>query len=186
MKKKKLAIVLLMLAGNMFAQKISIKNTNNNPVAKASVIVHVKYKATGYIFNANKEKMFSFVTDTTGIVELKGEFQKENFIVQSMDFEIKHPDYYDYNNHTVDYSNDPKFGYNVYLTPRNKDINVVGMPSGNDRNELDIYTASEIAKKLHIKEEEIIKLIETCKLRGKKIGDKYFVSGSELRSYLDE
>lgn len=182
------AIIILLIFTNylLFAQKINVKNISGKPVEKASVIVLVKYRATDYILNNAKEKLISVITDSTGIVQLKGEFQKDNSEVESITVEIKHADYSDLNITTQDYSKDPKFNYSFYLTPKNKDVNITGMPGTNERNELDIYSAADIARKMNTKEEEIISLIENGKLKGKRIGSKYFVSGSELRKFLTE
>ncbi len=177
-------LALIVCVNVVYAQKIIIKNINGNPVDKASVVVQVNYKATSYIFDADKEKLFSMITDTTGIVELKGEFQNGNYEVKSIAIKIKHTDYSDYNITTLDYSTDPKFSYNIYLTPKNRDVNIKSMPSF-ESNGIDIYSCDEVAKKLNLKADDIILMIEKGELKGKKIGDKYFISGNELRKYLE-
>ena len=178
-------ILFLNIAAVTYAQKINIKNVNGKPVEKASVVVQVNYKAIDYIFNSDKEKLITAITDSTGVVELTGEFQKDTYEVKSIVIKIKHANYSDYNITTLDYSNDPKFSYNIYLTPKNKDVNITGMPS-EDRNEIDVYSSAEVARKLKVKEDEIINMIERGDLKGKKIGDKYFVSGNEIKKYLEE
>ena len=171
--------------------KMGIRNgdkiiaVNGKPVEKASVVVQVNYKAIDYIFNSDKEKLITAITDSTGVVELTGEFQKDTYEVKSIVIKIKHANYSDYNITTLDYSNDPKFSYNIYLTPKNKDVNITGMPS-EDRNEIDVYSSAEVARRLKIKEDEIMNMIERGDLKGKKIGDKYFVSGNEIKKYLEE
>jgi excisionase family DNA binding protein len=178
-------IILISVGGVLKAQKINIRNVNGKRVEKASVVVQVNYKATDYIFHADKEKLFTAITDSTGIVELTGEFQRDDFEVKSLEIKIKHTDYSDYNIITLDYSNDPKYSYNVYLSPKNKDVNVKSLP-GEGGNGLDVFSSAEVARKLKVKEEEIIAMIERGELRGKKIGDKYFVSGNEIKKYLEE
>lgn len=179
-----LLFVLISCANIINAQKIVVKNISGKPVDKASVVVQVNYKATNYIFDADKEKLFSMITDTTGVVELKGEFQNGSYEVKSVAIKIKHTDYSDYNITTLDYSSDPKFSYNIYLTPQNRDVNIKTMPAF-ENNGIDIYSCDEVAKKLNLKVDDIIIMIEKGELKGKKIGEKYFVSGNELRKYLE-
>jgi excisionase family DNA binding protein len=180
-----LLLFFLFLAGITTAQKIKIKNVDGKPVEKASVVVQVNYKALDFIFNADKEKLFNVITDTSGVVELKGEFQKDNFEVKSLSIKIKHSDYSDYNVTTQDYSTDPKFSYDIYLTLKNKDLNPKSVPS-EEKRDIDIYSSAEVAAKLKIKEEDIITMIEKGELKGKKIGEKYFISGNELKKYLEK
>lgn len=180
-----LFIFFVVTIAEIDAQKIVVKNVNGNPVKRASVTVQVYYKALNYIFNADKEKLFTFVTDTTGVVELKGEFQNDNFEVKSISIKVEHEDYSEYSITTLDYSTDPKFRYNIYLTYKNNDVNIKTFPK-EENNEIEIYTSAEIAKKLKVKEEDIINMIEKGKLKGKKISEKYFVSRNELIKYLDE
>ena len=178
-------VLMLFLVNNLFAQKIFIKNTEKKPVANTSVTVQVYYKANDYLINNKKEKLFSFVTDTSGTVNLSGEFQKENYKVDSVSFYVQHENYIDKKFVTYEYSKDPKFSYTIYLVNKRNDVKIVSMPS-EDKNELDVFTSNEIAKKLKIEENDVIKLIETKKLKGKKIGQKYFISGNDLRKFLEE
>ncbi|MBI3125262.1 MAG: helix-turn-helix domain-containing protein, partial [Ignavibacteriales bacterium] len=85
-------------------------------------------------------------------------------------------------------SSSPTFNYIVYLVPKNSKVNLSGKIIANrqELNELDVYSTEELAEKLKIKEDDVLDLIKKKKIRGKKIGDKYFISGDELRKYLDE
>jgi excisionase family DNA binding protein len=51
-------------------------------------------------------------------------------------------------------------------------------------NALGLLTTSAIADGLKISEEEVIKLIETNDLKGKKIGDKYFVRKEDFDEFM--
>lgn len=168
-----------------FAQKVYIKNIDKKPVANASVVVQVFYRATDYLIREPKEKLFTFVTDTSGTVSFSGEFQKETYKIDSVSISIQQENYLPQKVTTLDYSTDPKFSYIIYLVNKKNDVKIVSMPT-EERNELDIYTTQEVSKKLNVDEKEVIKLIETKKLKAKKIGQKYFISGNDLRKYLEE
>lgn len=178
-------VLMLFLVNNLFAQKIFIKNTEKKPVANTSVTVQVYYKANDYLINNKKEKLFSFVTDTSGVISFSGEFQKDNFSVDSLVIKVQHEKYKDYKLTTFEYYPDPKFIYNIYLVSKNNEVKILSMPS-DERNELDIYTITEVARKLKVEEKDVLQLIETKKLKAKKIGNKLFVSGNDLRKYLEE
>ena len=51
-------------------------------------------------------------------------------------------------------------------------------------NALGLLTTSAIAEGLKISEEEVIKLITTDQLKGKKIGDKYFVRKEDFDEFM--
>jgi excisionase family DNA binding protein len=51
-------------------------------------------------------------------------------------------------------------------------------------NALGLLTTSEIADGLKISEEEVVKLIETGQLKGKKIGDKYFIRKDDFDEFM--
>jgi excisionase family DNA binding protein len=51
-------------------------------------------------------------------------------------------------------------------------------------NALGLLTTSAIADGLKIPEEEVIKLIESNQLKGKKIGDKYFVVKDDFDAFM--
>lgn len=178
-------IFVIFIAGNLYSQKIIINNTDKKSVPKASVTVQVYYKAIDYLINNKKEKLFLLLTDTTGTVSISGEFQKDNFKVDSIVIRVQHENYKEYKLTTTEYSLDPKFAYNIYITPNNNEIRISSMQS-DERNELDIYSTNEVARKLKVDEKNVIELIETKKLKAKKIGSKYFVSGNVLRKYLEE
>ncbi len=181
-----LEIILAVLTFNqLVAQKIFIKDINKNPVANASVNVQVYYKAVDYLIRETKEIFFSFVTDTSGLISILGEFQKETFKVDSVSISIQHENYLQKKITTLDYSPDPKFNYTIYLVNKKEEMKIVNM-QGEEKNELDIYTTFEISKKLKVDEKEVIKLIELKKIKAKKIGQKYFISGTELKKYLEE
>lgn len=169
----------------LFAQKISIKSIENKPIANASVIVQVYYKANDYLIRETKEKLFSFVTDTTGTFKLNGEFQNENFKVDSISIKIQHENYYERKFTTLDYSNDKNYVYTIYLVNKKNDVRIISFPK-EEKNQLDIYNTNEIAKLLKIDEHDVIKLIESKKINAKKIGQKYFVSGNDIRKYLED
>jgi excisionase family DNA binding protein len=57
-------------------------------------------------------------------------------------------------------------------------------PTVQTTNDLGLLTTSVIANGLNISEEEVIKLIEENKLKGKKIGDKYFVRKEDFESFM--
>lgn len=175
----------LLTSSQIYAQKIFIRDINKKPVTDASVTVHVYYKAIDYLLHETKEKFFSFVTDTSGTFSLSGEFQKETYKVDSVSISVQHENYLPQKLTTLDYSTDSKFSYTIFLVHKKYEIKVVSMP-GEEKNELDIYTTNEISKKLNIEEKELIKLIESKKIRAKKIGQKYFISGNDLRKYLEE
>ena len=50
--------------------------------------------------------------------------------------------------------------------------------------DLGLLTTSDIASGLKITEEEVIKLIETNELKGKKVGDKYFVRTEDFDAFM--
>lgn len=177
--------LLIILNHKAFSQKIYIKNIDKKSIANASVVVQVYYHPIDYLIKDSREKLFSSVTDTSGVVLFSGEFQKETFKVDSVSITIQHENYLPKKVCTFDYSSDPKFSYTIYLVNKKEEMKIVSMPS-EDRNELDIYTTYEISKKLNIDEKEVIKLIELKKLKAKKIGGKYFVTGNDLRKYLEE
>ncbi|MFA7419171.1 MAG: helix-turn-helix domain-containing protein [Melioribacteraceae bacterium] len=178
----------MFLSGNLFSQTIWIKDVNNKLVSKASVSVQVTYKSTQFLLEGSLEKLFTAVTDTLGKMKISGEYSKEEFSVESVSIKVQHKDFEPFEVITKEYSNSPSFNYIVYLVPKNSKVNLSGKIIANRQevNELDIYSSSEIADKLQIKEDDILNLIKKKKIKGKKIGDKYFVSGDELRKYLDE
>ncbi|MCX7876055.1 MAG: helix-turn-helix domain-containing protein [Melioribacteraceae bacterium] len=178
-------LLLFLISNQVTAQKVFIKNVDKKSLPNASVIIQIYYKPVDYLIHETKEKLFSFVTDTSGTVNLSGEFQKENYKVDSVSFYVQHENYIDKKFVTYEYSKDPKFSYTIYLVNKRNDVKIVSMPS-EDKNELDVFTSNEIAKKLKIEENDVIKLIETKKLKGKKIGQKYFISGNDLRKFLEE
>ena len=51
-------------------------------------------------------------------------------------------------------------------------------------NTLGLLTTREIADGLKISEEEVVKLIETGQLKGKKIGDKYFIRKDDFDEFM--
>lgn len=53
-------------------------------------------------------------------------------------------------------------------------------------NALGLLTTSTIANGLNIPEEEVIKLIKTDQLKGKKIGDKYFILKEDFDAFMKE
>lgn len=178
-------LLFFLISNQVGAQKVFIKNVDRKSLPNASVIIQVFYKPVDYLIRDTKEKLFSFVTDTSGTVIIAGEFQKENYKVDSISFYIQHENYMDKKFVTYEYSKDPKFSYTIYLVNKKNDVKIVSMPS-EEKNELDIYTTNEIARKLKIDENDVIKLIESKKLKGKKIGQKYFISGNDLRKFLEE
>lgn len=181
-------LLAMFLSGNLFSQTIWIKDVNNRLVSKASVSVQVTYKSTQFLLEGSLEKLFTAVTDTLGKMKISGEYSKEEFSVESVSIKVQHKDFEPFEVITKEYSNSPSFNYIVYLVPKNSKVNLSGKIIANrqELNELDIYSSSEIADKLQIKEDDILNLIKKKKIKGKKIGDKYFVSGEELRKYLDE
>lgn len=178
----------ILIGNNICAQTIWIKDINNRLVSKASVSVQVLYKSTVYLLEDSKEELFTAVTDTLGKLKITGEYTKEEFSVESVSIKVQHKDYETFEVTTKEYSNSPTFNYIVYLVPKNSKVNLSGKIISNrqELNELDVYSSSEIAAKLNVKEEEILDLIKKKKIKGKKIGEKYFISGDELRKYLDE
>ena len=125
------------------------------------------------------------MTDTSGVISFSGEFQKDNFSVDSLVIKVQHEKYKDYKLTTFEYYPDLKFIYNIYLVSKSNEVKISSMPS-DERNELDIYTTTEVARKLKVEEKDVMQLIETKKLKAKKIGNKFFVSGNDLRKYLEE
>jgi excisionase family DNA binding protein len=188
MKKNIFLIHLLIISEVIFCQTILIRNPNKQPIKDASVSIQVKYNSSEFLLEKSKELFFTFITDTLGRVVVKGEFQKDNFQVESVTIKVQHKDFANYDVVTKDYSSQPSFTYTIYLVPKNNSIDLTGKLMTNELevNELDVYSSQEIAEKLKVKEEDIISLIDKGKLRGKKIGDKYFVSGNDLRKYLEE
>jgi len=188
MKLIKTLLLLLLLTASMFSQTIWIKDVNNKLVSKASVSVQVHYKSTEFLLEGRQEKLFTAVTDTLGKLKISGEYSKEEFSVETVSIKVQHKDYETFEVTTKEYSSSPTFNYIVYLVPKNSKVNISGKIISNRQevNELDVYSSAEIAEKLRIKEDDILDLIKKKKLKGKKIGDKYFVSGKELRKYLDE
>ncbi len=178
----------MFLSGNLFSQTIWIKDVNNKLVSKASISVQVTYKSTQFLLEGSLEKLFTAVTDTLGKMKISGEYSKEEFSVESVSIKVQHKDFEPFEVITKEYSNSPSFNYIVYLVPKNSKVNLSGKIIANRQevNELDIYSSSEIADKLQIKEDDILNLIKKKKIKGKKIGEKYFVSGDELRKFLDE
>jgi excisionase family DNA binding protein len=53
-------------------------------------------------------------------------------------------------------------------------------------NDLGLLTVSGIAEGLKISEREVIKLIESNELKGKKIGDKYFIRKEDFDAFMKE
>ncbi len=178
----------MFLAGNLFSQTIWIKDVNNRLISKASVSVQVTYKSTQFLLEGSLEKLFTAVTDTLGKVKISGEYSKEEFSVESISIKVQHKDFEPFEVITKEYSNSPTFNYIVYLVPKNSKVNLSGKIISNRQevNELDIYSSDEVAEKLKIKEADILDLIKKKKIKGKKIGEKYFISGDELRKYLEE
>lgn len=175
-------------AGDLIAQTIWIKDVNSRLVSKASVSVQVTYKETQFLLEEPKEKFFTAVTDTLGKLKISGEYSKEEFFVESVSIKVQHKDYEPFEVTTKEYSSSPSFNYIVYLVPKNSKVNLSGKIISNrqELNELDVYSSDEVAEKLKVKEENILDLIKKKKIKGKKIGEKYFISGDELRKYLDE
>lgn len=187
----KFVISLMLLAVHsciVIAQTIYIKDVNSKPIPKASVAVQIIYKSTEFLLEGSREKLFTAVTDTIGKLKLSGEYSKEEFSVESISIKVQHKEYETFEVTTKEYSNSPTFGYTVYLVPKNSKVNLSGKIISNRQevNELEIYSVTEIAGKLNVKEEDLIELIMKKKLKGKKIGEKYFVSAEELRRFLDE
>jgi excisionase family DNA binding protein len=50
--------------------------------------------------------------------------------------------------------------------------------------ELGVYSSKEIAQKLRVSEEDILKLIRTGELRAKKIGEHYFIRKEDFDEYI--
>ncbi|OGU77250.1 MAG: hypothetical protein A2499_11945 [Stygiobacter sp. RIFOXYC12_FULL_38_8] len=188
MKLVQMIFLVIVVTTNLFSQTIWIKDINKRLVSKASVSVQVIYKDTRFLLEDAKEKFFTAVTDTLGKMIISGEYGKEEFSVESITIKVQHKDYDPFEVITKEYSSSPTFNYIVYLVPKNSKVNLSGKIIANrqEMNELDIYSSSEIAEKLQIKEDDILNLIKKKKIKGKKIGDKYFVSGDELRKYLEE
>lgn len=178
----------VLITGNLFSQTIWIKDVNSRLVSKASVSVQVTYKETQFLLEEPKEKFFTAVTDTLGKLKISGEYSKEEFSVESVSIKVQHKDYEPFEVTTKEYLNSPSFNYIVYLVPKNSKVNLSGKIISNRQevNELDVYSSEEVAEKLKIKEADILDLIKKKKIKGKKIGEKYFISGDELRKYLDE
>lgn len=188
MKFSKIFLLLLTVGGTLLAQTIWIKDVNKRLVSKASVSVQVIYKDTRFLLEDAKEKFFTAVTDTLGKMMISGEYSKEEFSVESITIKVQHKDYDPFEVTTKEYSDSPSFSYIVYLVPKNSKVSLSGKIISNRQevNELDVYSSDEVAEKLKVKEEDILDLIKKKKIKGKKIGEKYFISGDELRKYLDE
>ncbi|MDP2036851.1 MAG: helix-turn-helix domain-containing protein, partial [Ignavibacteria bacterium] len=107
---------------------------------------------------------------------------------ESVSIKVQHKDYEPFEVTTKEYSSSASFNYIVYLVPKNSKVNLSGKIISNRQevNELDVYSSDEVAEKLKVKEADILDLIKKKKIKGKKIGEKYFISGDELRKYLDE
>jgi excisionase family DNA binding protein len=170
------------------AQIIFIKDVNSKPIPKASVSVQIIYKSTEFLLEGSQEKFFTAVTDTLGKLKLFGEYSKEEFLVESITIKVQHKEFETFEVTTKEYLKSPTFSYTIYLVPKNSKVNLSGKIISNRQevNDLEIYSVSELASKLNVKEEDIVDLIKKKKLKGKKIGEKYFVSAEELRKFLDE
>ena len=188
MKFAKIFFLLATVTGSSLAQTIWIKDVNSRLVSKASVSVQVTYKETQFLLEEPKEKFFTAVTDTLGKLKISGEYSKEEFSVESVSIKVQHKDYEPFEVTTKEYSSSASFNYIVYLVPKNSKVNLSGKIISNRQevNELDVYSSDEVAEKLKVKEADILDLIKKKKIKGKKIGEKYFISGDELRKYLDE
>jgi excisionase family DNA binding protein len=75
----------------------------------------------------------------------------------------------------------------IYLVPKRTvlegDVNI-NMKSESQTNDLGLLTTKSIASGLQISEEEVIKLITSGQLKGKKIGDKYFVRKEDFDAFM--
>ena len=78
----------------------------------------------------------------------------------------------------------------IYLVPKKEiiegNINITSKSEQSDKatNELGLLTTSSIASGLGISENDVIKLITTNQLKGKKIGDKYFVRKDDFDAFM--
>lgn len=63
---------------------------------------------------------------------------------------------------------------------------IIDMPSSNGTNNLDLglLSSHDIAVGLKITEEDVNKLIEAKELKGKKIGDKFFVRSEDFDAFM--
>lgn len=78
----------------------------------------------------------------------------------------------------------------VTLIPVKQDVNLSGNVNLNQQEpkpeSLGVLTTTEIAKQLGVPEDEILKLIQTQKLKAKKIGDKYFVRKEDFDAFMKQ
>ena len=75
------------------------------------------------------------------------------------------------------------------LEKESGDIDVVQVEkavSDEKTSNLGLLTTKNIADGLNITEEEVIKLIETNQLKGKKVGEKYFVTKNDFDAFMKE
>jgi excisionase family DNA binding protein len=76
----------------------------------------------------------------------------------------------------------------VYLIPKKEVLKLDGNLDVKQQvvqtESLGVLSTDEIAKKLGIGEEEIINLIKTNQLKGKKIGEKYFVRKEDFDTFM--
>jgi excisionase family DNA binding protein len=82
----------------------------------------------------------------------------------------------------------------IYLIPKKTiiegNLNITTQSQLNNKaqitsdEDLGLMTSKEIAQKLRIAEDEIIKLIKNGELKGKKIGDKYFIRKDDFDEYM--
>lgn len=83
------------------------------------------------------------------------------------------------------------FNYKIYIVPQKLNVDAkvnLQETSGvvEKSNELDIFTADQIANFLHVELSEILKLIKEKKLKAKKIGDTYFIRKKDFDSYMEK
>lgn len=63
-------------------------------------------------------------------------------------------------------------------------ITNTGPISSTSTNNLGLLTVANIADGLKLSEEEVVKLIENDQLKGKKIGDKYFIRKEDFDAFM--
>jgi excisionase family DNA binding protein len=77
-----------------------------------------------------------------------------------------------------------------YLVPKKENISLDGNLNVNQHNsnsdELGVISTIDISKILGVDESEVIKLITTNKLKGKKIGNKYFIRKTDFDAYMKQ
>ena len=75
-------------------------------------------------------------------------------------------------------------GANIQANSGNKKVTIQPQVNNQATADLGLLSIANIADGLKIPEEDVIKLIDTNELKGKKIGDKYFVRKEDFDAFM--